>query len=215
MSPESKLLLDEMNRLFAQQKKHIDAHFTESDRKLEARFADSDNKLEQWLVAVDDAITMCFAEVDDSITKRFSDSDLNWERRITDSEVHHSNLLSELKQRQDSRLLSIEQVAGTLESWRQESEGAVDDLRLKMTELTKYWDRSVLDHASTSMGLISSVLFLWSSPPSAHLPASWWLGLAGTASNRLHGWMELGEISPPSIPQLMVHILIVTPRPRV
>lgn len=33
----------------------------------------------------------------------------------------------------------------------------VDDLKLKMSKLTKYWDRSVLDQPSGSSGLISLV----------------------------------------------------------
>jgi len=46
-------------------------------------------------------------------------------------------------------------VAGALESWRQDSEGAMDDLKLKVDKLTKYWDRSFLDNATASIGLIS------------------------------------------------------------
>jgi hypothetical protein len=45
---------------------------------------------------------------------------------------------------------------GSLESWRQESEGAVDDLKSKMMKLTKYMDRSVFDNTSESLGMISS-----------------------------------------------------------
>jgi hypothetical protein len=42
-----------------------------------------------------------------------------------------------------------------LESWRQASESAVDDLKLKVDKLTKYWDRTFLDNASALTGLIS------------------------------------------------------------
>ncbi|CAD6232446.1 unnamed protein product [Miscanthus lutarioriparius] len=155
MSPESKLLLDEMNRLFAEQKDRIDARFTESERKMDARFIDSDTRLEKRFREVDESITKRFTEFDDAITKRLFDYDLNWERRITDSELRQSTLLTELDQRQDRRLAAIEQSTGSLESWRQESEGEVDDLKLKMSKLTIYWDRSVLDQASGSSGLIS------------------------------------------------------------
>ncbi|XP_066357372.1 uncharacterized protein [Miscanthus floridulus] len=157
MSPESKLLLDEMNHLFNEQKTQIDARFTEADRKLDARFGDSDAKLEQRFTEVDDSITKRFTEFDDNITKRLADSDLNLERRITDSELRQSTLFTEFEQRQDKRISTVEQAAGTLESWRQESEGAVDDLKLKMSKLTKYWDRSVLDEQNGSSGLISPI----------------------------------------------------------
>jgi hypothetical protein len=42
MSLKSKLLLDEMNRLFYEKKTQIDTCFTEADQKLDARFGDSD-----------------------------------------------------------------------------------------------------------------------------------------------------------------------------
>lgn len=71
--------------------------------------------------------------------------------------MRQTNLFTEFEQCQDRRLTAIEKSAGALESWRQESEDAVDDLKLKMHKLTKYWDRFVLDQLDDSSGLISPV----------------------------------------------------------
>lgn len=157
MNPDSKLLLKEMHRLFAEQKTQIDARFAKSDRKWDARFTDSDRKLEERLSEVDATITKRFDDTDHVLTQRFVESDLNWERRLLDSEIRQSSIFTELEQRQEGRFDRLEQSAGALESWRQESEGAVDDLQLKMTKLTKYRDRSVFDNSMVSTGVISPV----------------------------------------------------------
>jgi hypothetical protein len=52
-------------------------------------------------------------------------------------------------------------VVGELQSWRQEFEGTVHDLKLKVDKLAKYWDRSLLDNDTASTGVISHV------PPSS------------------------------------------------
>jgi len=46
MNPDSKLLLDEMNRLFNEQKTQIEHRFTESDRKLEEHLTNSSRDLD-------------------------------------------------------------------------------------------------------------------------------------------------------------------------
>jgi dGTP triphosphohydrolase len=159
-------LLDETNRLFSVQKIQIEERFAESEQKLDSRFTDRTCILEQWFSAVDEALTKRIAdvddslnkhliEVDDSITKRLADSDLAWERCITDSELRQNNLLFEAEQRQDERVISLAKTAGELESWRQASESAVDDLKLKVDKLTKYWGQTLLDNASALTRLIS------------------------------------------------------------
>jgi hypothetical protein len=156
MNPDSKLLLDEMHRLFKEQKAQIDERFAESDRKLDERFSDNSRKLDIRFTEVDDSITNRIAEFDNTITKRFADSDLNWERRITDSELCQSALLADVEKHHADGVCLITKSAGALEAWRQESEGAVDDLKLKVDKLTKYWDRSLLDQVTASTGVISS-----------------------------------------------------------
>jgi hypothetical protein len=94
------------------------------------------------------------------MAQRFAHSDLNWERHITDSEICQVDLIAHIEKRQDGRIDSAIQATGDLQSWKQESEGAVDNLKLKMTKLTKYYDRCVLDNPSASIGLFTVV-----SPP--------------------------------------------------
>jgi hypothetical protein len=64
MNPESKLLLNEMHKLFAK-----------ADRKWDARFADMDRKWDNRLVDSEQRIEQRFVEFDDTITKRLSIAD--------------------------------------------------------------------------------------------------------------------------------------------
>jgi hypothetical protein len=154
MNPDSKLLLDEMHRLFAEADRKWDARFTDVDRKWDARFADSSREVTQRLGDFDESFSKRLADIEDSFSKRFAESDLDWERRITDSEIQHSELIIAAEQRQENRLNAVVKATGSLESWRQESEGTVDDLKLKMNKLTKYMDRSFLDNSDVG-GVIS------------------------------------------------------------
>lgn len=78
-----------------------------------------------------------FDEVDEAMDQRFKEAESVVEQRIIDSEL-----------RQDVRLSAVEKTAEDLTSWRQEQEGLVDDLRLRLGKLDKYWNRSVLETAS-------------------------------------------------------------------
>lgn len=156
MNPDSKMLLDEMHRLFQESDRKWDARFADADRKWDARFAECSRDLEQRLGDIDESIIKRFSDADDALTTRFAESDLNWERRITDSEIRQAELVVAAELRQEARLTAVVKATGSLESWRQESEGAVDDLKLKMSKLTKYMDRSVIDNPSASIGVISS-----------------------------------------------------------
>ena len=74
-----------------------------------------------------DLLERRFIEADEALDKRFSEADAAVEQRIIDSELH-----------QDARLINIEKAASDLTSWRQEHEGIVDDLRLRIGKLDKY-----------------------------------------------------------------------------
>ncbi|CAD6243966.1 unnamed protein product [Miscanthus lutarioriparius] len=188
MNPNSKLILDKMHRLFAEQKTSFDVRFTEADQKLNSRFGDSDRALEKRFTEVEESVTKRFTDLDNSLTKRLADSDLNWERRITDSEVCQTTLITVSEQRQEAFVSAVAKSTGNLESWRQESEGAVDDLKLKMSKLTKYMDRSVLDNPSASSGLIS-----WSPPVMEPAAAR---SPAGITAARSSHYSKLDVIAP-------------------
>jgi hypothetical protein len=90
MNPDSKLILDEMHRLFKEQKSGFNSRLTDADRKLDSLekcFTDSDRILEKRFTEIDASVAKQLTDLDDSFTKRLVDSDLSWERRITDSEL--------------------------------------------------------------------------------------------------------------------------------
>ena len=74
-----------------------------------------------------DLLERRFVEADESLDKRFQAADAVVEQRIIDFE-----------HRQDARLSSIEKATSDLNSWHQEHEGVVDDLRLRIGKLNKY-----------------------------------------------------------------------------
>jgi hypothetical protein len=65
-------------------------------------------------------------------------------------------LISEIDKRHEDRVSAIAKTTGDLEAWHQDSEGAVDDLKLKVNKMTKYWDRSFAGAATTSPGVFSA-----------------------------------------------------------
>jgi hypothetical protein len=90
MNPDSKLILDEMHRLFKEQKFGFNSCLTDADRKLDSLekcFADSDRILEKRFTEIDASVAKQLTDLDDSFTKRLVDSDLSWERHITDLEL--------------------------------------------------------------------------------------------------------------------------------
>jgi hypothetical protein len=87
-----------------------------------------------------DLLEQRFVEVDASMDRRFRDADAVVEQQIIDSELC-----------QDQCLLNIEKVASNLTEWRQEHEGIVDDLRLCLSKLDKYWNRQVFESAAANV----------------------------------------------------------------
>jgi hypothetical protein len=68
-----------------------------------------------------------FVELDDAMDKRFKEADAVVKQRIIDFEL-----------RQDQHLLTIEKAIADIMEWRQEHEGLVDDLCLRIGRLDKY-----------------------------------------------------------------------------
>lgn len=82
MNPESKLLLDKIQRLLSEQAAHLDRRLAD----IEKRFADADASLD----------------------KCFKAAYVNLERRIVDSKLCHGELLLDMERRHDERLTTIE-----------------------------------------------------------------------------------------------------------
>jgi hypothetical protein len=93
--------------------------------------------IQQKLIEQKDFLERRFTEVDDNIDLRFQEAELVVEQRIIDSEL-----------RQDVRLQAIEKTTADLGEWRRDHEGVVDDMRLRLGKLDKFWARSVLETAS-------------------------------------------------------------------
>ena len=89
MNPDSKLLLDEMHRLFNEQKTQIEDQFAKADWKLDSCFTNSSRLLEQRFAEVDESVTKRLADVDDSLNKRVAEpSKITHLRRRSSSTRH-------------------------------------------------------------------------------------------------------------------------------
>jgi hypothetical protein len=80
--------------------------------------------------------------VADELTKRFEESDAKWEKRFLEAE----NLRGE-------RIEKLESSAQALEEWRPQVEAKVDYVKLEIGKLSRHWERSVRDGASTDLGI--------------------------------------------------------------
>ncbi|CAD6259546.1 unnamed protein product [Miscanthus lutarioriparius] len=101
--------------------------------------------IQKQLSDLRDLLERRFMEVEENLDRRFKDIDAAVEQRIIDSEL-----------RQDGSLIAIEQAASDFTKWRQEHEGIIDDLRLRIGKLDKYWNRSVIESAAVH---IESAIF--------------------------------------------------------
>lgn len=90
--------------------------FTEHSLSVNKQLADQKDLLEQR-----------FLDADTALEKRFEDVDAVVEQRIIDSELRQGLCLSQ-----------IEATAGQFESWRQDTDGAINDLRIEVGKLAKH-----------------------------------------------------------------------------
>jgi hypothetical protein len=80
--------------------------------------------------------------VADELTKRFEESDAKWEKRFLKAENLHGECIEKL-----------ESFAQALEEWRPQVEAKVDYVKLEIGKLSRHWERSVRDGASTDLGI--------------------------------------------------------------
>lgn len=71
--------------------------------------------------------------ISDELVRLLADRDAKWEQRLADSE-----------QRVIDRLTPVESVVKVLDDWRPRFEAAIDDVKLEVSKLARYWERSVL-----------------------------------------------------------------------
>jgi hypothetical protein len=132
MNPETKLVLDALTKRFDV----LEASVKEASEKWEKGFAEAGEKWEQG-----------FAEADEKWDNRFSMSEDNWERQFAD-----------LKVSQDARVEALERVSASLDAWKPEIEGTVDDIRMEVGKLSKHWGRSVRDRSPPLLPTVPSAL---------------------------------------------------------
>ncbi|WVZ81560.1 hypothetical protein U9M48_028917 [Paspalum notatum var. saurae] len=109
--------------------KRLDGH----DAKLDRRLSDLDSKLDQR-----------FVDCDAHLDQRLSDLDSKWERQLEEFSTAH-----------DKRVSRIESVAASLEDWRPEVEGMVDDVRLHVIKLSKLCERAAVEHPINMTGVLA------------------------------------------------------------
>lgn len=113
--------------------------------------------------------------VSDELSKRFDENDLTWSKRLSDRDVLWEQELSDLRTNLDSRLTTVEKVAGALEEWRPEIDGTLDDIKLEMKKLNKHFERSTLENTVIASGIIATAPLAAGVPP------------AGSTADRPHG----------------------------
>ena len=104
----------------------------------------------------------------DELDRKFREHDDKWESRF-----------ASLENRSDPRVDTLEAVVGELESWKQEMEGVVDDVRFNVKRLNDQLDRIVIDRAATNSVLLSVP------PPPSQMAAA--RSSAGLTAESPHG----------------------------
>ena len=108
----------------------------------------------------------------DTMSKHFEDQDARWEKRFTEHDEKWEHKFLETDAAQDVRVSRIERAADALEQWRPEIEGSVDDLRLEMKKLNKYYERTTLEN-QVEAPLLSTTPLLPAGRTSAPAPTNW------------------------------------------
>ena len=68
----------------------------------------------------------------DELRKGFSEHDEKWDRRFLD-----------IEQTQGARLDRLEDAAQVFDEWRPRIEATVDDVKLELGKVARFWDRSL------------------------------------------------------------------------
>lgn len=152
-----------------------------------------------------DEMSKRFDNIDSKLSQRLGDYDAKLDQRLLARDVLIDNHLADLDAKLDFRLASLssanearmsrlETATMSLDGWRPDMEGTVDDLRLQVSKLSKICERSVVSQ-QTDMTGCSRLLHL--RPPRAHLlRAHRPPGPMGTARNFNSGMMvaELSQV---------------------
>ncbi|CAO2144873.1 unnamed protein product [Urochloa humidicola] len=96
----------------------LSKRFDSFESKWGSRFSEVEEKFENRL-----------KESEEQIETRLTRCDEGWERRFADLQISH-----------DARVTSLERAAASLEEWRPDIEGTMDDIRLEVNKISKNWE---------------------------------------------------------------------------
>ncbi|CAN6162400.1 unnamed protein product [Urochloa humidicola] len=90
--------------------------FSELESKFDTRIAEAEKKMESMV----------------------SNSKIKWEERISKADDQWERRFADTSIAQDKWISALEREAGSLEDWRPDIEGTVDDMRLEVRKLNKH-----------------------------------------------------------------------------
>jgi hypothetical protein len=120
----------------------------------------------------------------DEIARRFADHDAKWDQRVSEQESRWEATFAEFTRGQVDRVVALETASNVFEDWRQGLEGVVDDLKLEVGKVWRYWERAVVDKPTSVAGILApspSVAIFAPSPTAAGRPS------AGSPATSPHG----------------------------
>jgi hypothetical protein len=120
----------------------------------------------------------------DEIARRFADHDAKWDRRVSEQESRWEATFAEFTRGQVDRVVALETASNVFEDWRQGLEGVVDDLKLEVGKVSRYWERAVVDKPTSVAGILApspSAAIFAPSPTAAGRPS------AGSPATSPHG----------------------------
>ncbi|CAN6168513.1 unnamed protein product [Urochloa humidicola] len=152
MNAETKLILNEMHKQFAELKADRGVRLSTTEEKFESRVRESNERIDFRLDEFEGRIESRIRESDERIDSRLDESEERIESRIRESEEKietHLSLSEDAGERRfadlaipiDVRLSAVERTAAACQ-------GTVDDMRLQVGKLNKHWERTVLDRNS-------------------------------------------------------------------
>ncbi|CAO2169428.1 unnamed protein product [Urochloa humidicola] len=152
MNPETKLILDEMHKQFADLKADWGARLSTTEEKLEFRVRESnqridfrldefEGRIESRIHESDVRIDSRLVEVEERIESRIRESEEKIETRLGLSEDVGERRFADLTIPFDVRISAVERATTACQ-------GSIDDMKLQVGKLNKHWERTVLDRNS-------------------------------------------------------------------
>lgn len=79
------------------------------------------------------------------ILDKISEHDAKWEKLFKEQDVKWDKRFMEAASDQEKCVPDLEKVVSSLDEWRPEINSTIDDIRLKVRKLNKYWEQALLE----------------------------------------------------------------------